>query len=95
MDLIFMEFLYIFYILGSFSAGYAVIRAGFPSFQEASNFTKLLWGYILGALIFIFAARLVYFSGFNEKHFFFASAFIFMLVFIAFFTNRVLNKEKD
>ena len=40
-----------FFFLGSFSLGYAVLRIGFPAKQRDSIVSKIIFGYVIGALI--------------------------------------------
>jgi len=90
-----MSLIYAFFILGSFPAGYLLLRTGFPFAQNLSGLKKMGISYIIGLIIFGAPILLLNFFGINENYFF-AVCFVFLtMAFVILYAKRIIFKEKD
>jgi hypothetical protein len=89
------EIVYGFFLLGSFSLGYSLLRIGFPQTQKAEYTKKVLYGYIMGILIFGIPIATIYIMNLEEYYFFLASIVVYILVSAVLFTKRISLKETD
>jgi hypothetical protein len=85
--------LYIISILGSFSIGYALLRIGFPEFQEKNLADKILYGYLIGLIISLPSIISIFFT--SERFFFLFFITSIAIVFIIMQAIRVYYKKED
>jgi len=90
-----MSLIYAFFILGSFPAGYLLLRTGFPSTQNLSGLKKIGISYLMGLIIFGSPIFFLDFFEINENYFF-ATCFIFLaMAFVILYAKRITFKETD
>ncbi len=87
------ELIYSIHFLGSFSLGYFLLRLGLPSSQEYSLQKKLIFGLLLGTLLFI--PGLVAAIQFDENYFYILPIILFTLSSTLLLIKRKILKEED
>ncbi|MFA5930766.1 MAG: hypothetical protein WC821_00475 [archaeon] len=87
--------LYAFFILGSFSPGYMLLRAGFPSTQNWGMIQKISLGYFLGLILFGLPVLVIAALGLNETYYSLLCIILITLLFGVMFVKRISLQEVD
>ncbi len=87
------EVLYSFFLMGSVSAGYSLVRTAFPKIQLKKMTTKIILGYIFGFIIFGIPLTAIYLLGIDSSYFLGLGLILYTLIFIIMYAKRVLFKE--
>jgi predicted membrane protein len=88
-----MDLLQMYYIFGSFSLGYGLLRVGFPASQNYTGEKKLIIGFIIGVLIFWIA--LIANIAMQTENFYVLAILITATIFILFYAKRRVFSETD
>lgn len=91
-----MDYLiYAFFVLGSFSPGYLVLRTGFPSVQNMGKIQKMSLGYILGLILFGLPILAVTLFEINSIYYSVLCITLIALFFGVMLVKRISLKETD
>jgi hypothetical protein len=90
-----IELIYGFYVIGSFSLGYSLLRTVFPQTQKQGVINKLIYGYLIGVMVVIPSAALTWFFQLGLTGFFLLSAGIYFAFLLLFWIKRKSFNEKD
>lgn len=87
------EVLYGFFLVGSFSVGYSLVRTAFPKVQLKKITTKILYSYLFGLIVFETPLIVIYLFEADPTYFFGLCLFLYSLMFIIMYAKRRLFKE--
>lgn len=91
-----MELLiYSIFLLGSYSVGYGLIRAGFPLVQKRKLIEKIALGYIGGIILFGLPFLVINYFNLKDTYYFVACIFIYFLLLMVLLLKRTIFNETD
>ncbi len=89
------ELIYAFFLLGSFSVGYSVVRTAMPNVQLEALTNKIAYGYGAGALIFGIPIAAIVLGGMNSDYFFLLGITMYVILMGIAFAKRMYHEEAD
>jgi len=89
------ELVYVFFLLGSFSIGYSIIRTAMPKIQLSPMTNKIAYGYGVGALVFGVPIAIILGLELNSDYFFILGIIMYLILMCVAFIVRVSSKSVD
>ncbi|MFA6420398.1 MAG: hypothetical protein WCW13_06370, partial [archaeon] len=86
--------IYAFFLLGSFSSGYLLLRTGFPNTQTLPLVKKLALSYLIGAIVFGGAIIITTFANISDQYFIIAAFILLGMIFVILFAKRIIFSDK-
>lgn len=87
------SFFYAYFMLGSFSLGYSLLRIGFPKKQGAELIEKIVYSYLLGLIIF--GTGLIAGEVFGLEAFIIFSLLMYFFLICIMFVARTATRQND